>query len=101
MRAAGNGFTAVVRLLLAHQADCNAGNTINCTSLMRAAYLGHADVVTELLASGADVDARNAFGNTAATLAARGGHREVESILQGHDTPVVDSIQHKLRAARR
>jgi ankyrin repeat protein len=69
---------------------------------MRAAYRGHVDVVKELLASGADANARNAFGNTAATLAAHSGHSKVESMLrQTDDIGVVDSVQPKLRAARR
>jgi len=69
---------------------------------MRAAYCGHVDVVKELLAYGANANARNAFGNTAAKLAARNGHSKVESMLrEADDITFVDSVQPKLRAARR
>jgi ankyrin repeat protein len=100
MRAAENDRVAMVKILLAHHADGNAGDIINCTPLMRAAYRGHVDVVKELLAHGADVKARNAFGNTPATLAARNGHSEIESMLrEADDIRLID--QPKFRAVRR
>jgi ankyrin repeat protein len=92
----------LVKILLAHHANGNAGDIINCTPLMRAAYRGHVDVVKELLAHGVDANARNAFGNTAAMLAARNGHGKVESMLRKADgISLVDSVRPKLRGARR
>jgi ankyrin repeat protein len=102
MRAAANDRAVAVKILLVHHADCNAGDVVNCTPLMRAAYRGHVDVVKELLAYGADANARNAFGNTAATLAAHNGHSKVESMLrEADDISLVDPVQPKPRAARR
>ena len=71
MRAAENYRAAAVNLL-AHHANCDAGDIINCTPLMRAAYRGHVDVVKELLAHGADANARNAFGSASISLIACG-----------------------------
>jgi ankyrin repeat protein len=102
MRAPENDRAAAVKILLAHRADGDAGDIVNCAPLMRAAYRGHVDVVKELLAYGADAKARNAFDNTAATLTARNCHSKVESMLrEADDISFIDSVQPRLRAARR
>ncbi len=80
-RAAGKGDDAVVRKLLAANADVNAAAAgyEGPTALQAAAEGGHLEVVKRLLAANADVNAAAADddGSTALQAAAERGHLEV------------------------
>ncbi len=80
-RAAGKEDDAVVRKLLAANADVNAAAAADYgrTALQAAAGGGHLEVVERLLAANADVNAAAAadYGRTALQAAAEGGHLEV------------------------
>jgi ankyrin repeat protein len=84
-KAAENGRTAAVRLLLENRADPNALASEPCcpqwTPLMIAAAQGHRDVVSLLLDGGADVKARNNYGRTALMYPSVYGYTEIIRLL--------------------
>ncbi len=89
-RAAGKGDDAVVRKLLAANADVNAAaaNRTGRTALQAAAGQGHLNVVERLLAANADVNAAaaaNYGGRTALQAAAE--HEAIMMILQAAAGP--------------
>lgn len=63
-RAAENGRTEVVQLLLGHGADTSATDRYGRTALHLAVLRGYVDVVKALLKAKADVDARDKEGRT-------------------------------------
>ena len=75
----GNGYLAVVRVLLAASANVNAGSHSGWTALMRASDVAREHgIVQVLLAASADVNARtNDKGWTALMRASYRGHLEI------------------------
>ncbi|CAD7703490.1 unnamed protein product [Ostreobium quekettii] len=83
MRAAQNGHTSIVALLLEKGASANHANKDSSTALMWAARNGHMSTVASLLEKGASVDQVDEDGSTALTWAARNGHTStVASLLE-------------------
>ena len=62
-------YVAVVKVLLAHDANVNARMRGNQTPLHRAADWGHPQILEALLAAGADPNARDDDGKSALDLA--------------------------------
>ncbi|RLL96550.1 hypothetical protein CFD26_105275 [Aspergillus turcosus] len=79
--AAGEGSTAVVRLLLGNGAPVGGKELDGWTALHAAASRGHVSVVKLLLEAGADVDTTMEGGWTALLFAARPGHARVAKLL--------------------
>jgi ankyrin repeat protein len=67
--ASAKGNDALVKLLLQHDADPTARNTLECTPLHSAARLGHDTVVSYLLDAGSDAVAKDKEGTTPLFLA--------------------------------
>ncbi|MDP8249068.1 MAG: ankyrin repeat domain-containing protein [Candidatus Tritonobacter lacicola] len=88
MRAAQDGDTAKVKLLIEQGANINDRDAHGMTPLMHAAGKGRAEVVKLLLESGADASAEAGetalydAGVTAQLLARARGHTEVANILK-------------------
>jgi ankyrin repeat protein len=80
-KAAKNGHTEVVTLLLDRGADINAINCDGSTPLHKAASNGHTEVVRLLLDKGADINAPSRDGSTPLHYAASDGHTEVVTLL--------------------
>jgi ankyrin repeat protein len=85
--AARNGDTAIVRLLIKHGADVNAGNPRGQTVLYCAGGHGHVDTLRLLLDAGADRDAR--FTHDGKTL--------MEWLAQYPDDPRYKPVAEALR----
>lgn len=64
MEAASAGHVDIVRLLVAHGADCNAISGSGNTPLMYACAGGHEECVRALLDNGANVEDHNENGHT-------------------------------------
>ena len=79
--ASAAGFTAVVKSILACDAEYEAPDEEGRTALRYAAEGGHADVVTLLLGRGAKADSRDKKDNTPLLRAAGAGHAEVVNVL--------------------
>lgn len=79
--AANNDNYGVAELLLASNAEVNAGNNYGTTALHDAAYFGHKDVVALLLAHGAEIDIRNKSKQTPLHGAALEGQKVVVEFL--------------------
>jgi ankyrin repeat protein len=77
----GRPNPAVIRVLLAHHADVNAGDEKGLTPLMSAAIRGLTDVVRQLLGAGARVNSRDRGGATALVWACRYGATSVGRVL--------------------
>jgi ankyrin repeat protein len=80
-RAACQGVTACVRLLLDAGADPNFQTNDRTTALHTASYNGRVHAVKLLAAAGANLEARNQHGTTPLRLALLEGHREVALTL--------------------
>ena len=72
--AAEKGHTEIVKLLLDHDAEVDAGDKYGRSALMRATWYGHDAVVAILLDRGTDVNASDTWGHTPLMMAAKGGH---------------------------
>jgi ankyrin repeat protein len=90
--AAQNGYHAVVQLLLAAGADCEAKTAFNTTALMRAASCGHGAVVQVLLDFGAEVGATDHYKESALILAAANRHYHVTRMLLDRGAPLDDAM---------
>ncbi len=88
-RAAGKGDDAVVRKLLAANADVNAAaaDDDGPTALQAAAGGGHLEVVERLLAANADVNAAAADDGGRTALQAAAGHEAIMMVLQAAAGP--------------
>jgi ankyrin repeat protein len=84
IRAAWNGHTTIVELLLAAPGiDVNAKTKNDDTALITAAENGHTAIVELLLAApGIDVNASDEDGNTALTVAVAEGHTAVVRLIK-------------------
>jgi len=65
MKAAMNGHTQTVDLLIAKGADVNVEDKVSETALMKAAINGHLQTVDLLIKGGADVNVEDKYGKTA------------------------------------
>ena len=85
IRAAYQGYTDIVRLLLVAGADGNAkGEIWGDTALIAAATRGRTAVVELLLdVPGIDVNAKDTDGDTALKMAARRGHTDIVNLIRG------------------
>ena len=81
MRAARDGYSGAVSLLLEKGVDINHKNNLGYTALTVAAIGSHSEVVKLLLAAGVDINNQDCFGCTALMLAAKYGHSEVVKLL--------------------
>ena len=92
MRAAQDGDTAKVKLLIEQGANINDRDAHGMTPLMYAAGKGRAEVVKLLLENGADVSAEAGetalydAGASALLLAAAKGHSDIVDILNREST---------------
>ena len=68
-RAASNGFTPMVELLIKHNSPLNATDVDGFTALHHAIAEGHGDTALALLRAGAEADKKNADGTLAIDLA--------------------------------
>ena len=80
-RAASQGFTAYVRLLLDAGAEPNFQAIDRTTPLHTASYNGHVPAAKLLIAAGANLEASNQRGFTPLRLALLNGRREVALTL--------------------
>jgi len=80
-KAAWQGRTEDVRVLLAAETNPDAAGSGGITALMSAAYDGHAEPCAVLLEGGASIDAANDDGDTALMLAAGKGEEECVRVL--------------------
>jgi uncharacterized protein len=78
---AGSGGIAILEMLLAHDADANAGATEGITPLHLALTRGDPALVDALLVRGEESNARNDDVSTPAELAARRGHADLAARL--------------------
>ncbi len=83
--AAGLGFTAVVAVLIRHNADSKAVDAIGYTPLMAAASNGHIEVVKLLVSNGADLEIRNKENLTASDVAKEMGFPEIVTYLSAQE----------------
>ena len=77
MKAATDGQTAEVRVLLAAGTDPDAVDKRGNTALLYAANRGHEEAVGALAEGGADLDKANMYGGTPLMVAASNGHSGV------------------------
>ncbi len=85
MNASGQGYLAIVELLLKNGANVNVKGNVGMTALMMASSMGHAEVVKILLDHGADVTAKFDHTGTAMTalmIASQKGHKDIVEILK-------------------
>ncbi|MBI4699077.1 MAG: ankyrin repeat domain-containing protein [Nitrospirae bacterium] len=81
-RASYNGYTEIVKLLLAAGAEVNAVRKDNgATPLLFATQQGHAEVVKLLLEANAGVNDASKDGRTPLLIASQKGHEEVVKLL--------------------
>ena len=94
MLASGNGYSAVVELLLRHpDISINAENENGSTALMVASENGH-DAVAELLLSRPDIDfntQEQEQGRTALMLACRFGYVAIVKLLLSQPTITINT----------
>ncbi|KAJ8572075.1 hypothetical protein ON010_g4755 [Phytophthora cinnamomi] len=83
MRAAGNGTTQLVALLLKKRATIDMQGPNGNSALELASAYGHLDVVTLLVEIGALIDLADDEGDTALICAAETGHVSVVRFLSG------------------
>lgn len=88
LRAATNGHTDCVTLLLKHNVSVRVRNGSEETALMLAAQGGHVDALNKLLECGAPVDDHNCMGYTALMKACEYGHFKTVEILLNHGADV-------------
>ena len=96
--AAGNGYTAIVEVLLRRNANPNISGVLGRTPLTWAASYGHYVVVKLLLQHNADIDVRDRFDATPLSVAASEGYCEVVKLLLQR-TSNADSIDDSGRTA--
>ena len=91
-RAADNGHTKAVRILLGKGANTESLDNGGCSPLCLAAANGHKVVVKLLLKSNAQINAQNRKGNTPLALAAENNHDAVVRLLleNGADPELAD-----------
>ena len=77
-------FTAIVKLLLEHDADPNIPTKGGYSPLGTAAFRGRIDMVKLLIAHGAKINSRDKDGNTPLKLAIKKGHRRTAALLREH-----------------
>ncbi len=77
MWAAGEGYLAIVKLLLDRGAEVNAKNAANYTALMFAAESDYRDVVSVLLDRGATIHDRNQYNETILMSMSRRGQSDI------------------------
>ena len=84
--AASNGYTAIVKALLAADGiNVNEKESNGCTALHLAVYQGHTEIVKVLLAAGIKVNEKEANGWTALHFAASRGRTEIVKALLAAD----------------
>ena len=88
LRAAGEGFLGIVKLLLQKGCDVNVECGHYGTALQAAAYFGRREVVEFLLHAGADVNARTETIGTALQVALKAGYREIAKSLTNYGADV-------------
>lgn len=72
---------AIVKVLLASNADVTTRNARGQTALILASIIGSHDIVGSLLAHRSNISDKNALGTTSLIAAARGGHVDVVKLL--------------------
>lgn len=82
MKAADEGLSGTVSLLIKHGANVNHRDEDGETPLMFAADEGHTRVVEILIKAGADVNAVNKDGESALMMAEDEGHDDTAAILR-------------------
>jgi ankyrin repeat protein len=104
-KAARDGDTNLVKVLITNHADINAKERDGRTPLHWAALNGHLEVVNLLLVNGATVDAVENDGKTPLHCAAMNDHLEIAKLLlasgakidareRGGDTPLHETAAH-------
>lgn len=93
IRAAQNGQTDMVKLLLDRGANIDAKDNHGYTAMIEAASTGHIDTLKFLLERGANIEVRSASGNTVLLAAASKGETGVVQLLldKGGNTEVADA----------
>jgi ankyrin repeat protein len=86
--ASMKGHTAVVEILIQHQAMISAKDRLGFTPLQYASANGHLDCVLALCSAGADMTAVSNDGQAAIHRAAARGHNEVVVALLGQGCEV-------------
>lgn len=80
--AAGEGHTAIVKLLIEQEVDIEKESSLGKEApLLAASYMGHIETVRLLLAAKARVDHPNKWGKTPLMWASDKGHIEVMRLL--------------------
>ncbi|KAI0547867.1 hypothetical protein F4679DRAFT_344417 [Xylaria curta] len=74
LRAAQEGYEAVVRMLVNEGVDLEMRDVYNETPLLWAAEGGHVEIMRLLLIRGADIEAKDCNGQTPLLVAAENGH---------------------------
>lgn len=95
--AIGQGNREVVKALLAHGADPNAGNTIGMSALMIASGTGNVEIINDLLAAGAQLNPNTPFGSPL-TFAAYQSKPEVMHLLLAKGATVSSSRPDRISA---
>lgn len=98
LKSAGEGYTRIVRLLLARGVAVNAQNNEQMTALMLASQKGHVDIINMLITHAfnniiIEIDKQNCKGETALVLAAINNHADIVKLLldAGADVNIVDT----------
>ena len=87
-KAAGEGHSDIVKLLLSKGASVEALDYFGDTPLHYAAQGGHTSIVELLLTKGASVETTNNFMDTPLHDAARGGHTSIVELLLMKGAPI-------------
>ena len=94
-KAARNGQTELVKLLLGEGADiAEKGGTTQCTPLHIASGYGHEETATLLVERGANVNGKDSYGETPLHDAAYTGHHGMVRVLleRGADASAKDAF---------
>lgn len=79
--AVENGYTEIVKALIAKGADINTKDIYGQTPLHLATRNGHTEIVKALLDASADVHMKNIYGQTPLHFATRNGYTEIAKAL--------------------